>query len=98
MILESFEEQRIHGIYAADVLRDAENMMTRIAQWDLLSADEREREFRKGTASRFFEVPGFQPRMCHNCNYEQWFDYREDPEGACMVCGAWDGQKEVDAA
>jgi hypothetical protein len=97
-MIEPLDAQRVHGIYAASELREAENMMRRIAQWDTFDAMTKEHEFAKGTESKFFEVPGFQPRWCHNCNRDEWFDYREDPEGACMTCGAWDGQIMKEAA
>lgn len=86
-------EQDERGIYAREALREAENMMQRIAQWDLLFPEERAREYAKGAHSVFFEVPGFELRWCANCRADTHFDYREDPEGACGECGAWDGQK-----
>jgi hypothetical protein len=91
-------EQLIAGAYARDVLRDAENMMQRIAQWDLMFEEEKAREFEKGAFSPFFEVPGFEPRWCESCQDETHFDFREDPEGACGKCGAWDGQSTKEAA
>jgi hypothetical protein len=79
---------------AIEALRDAEHMIARLNIWDAMFPEEKEAEFNKGAASAFFEVPGFQPRWCANCAHDQWFDYRDDPEGACMTCGAWDGQKQ----
>jgi hypothetical protein len=91
-------EQDERGVYARAALEDAENVMQRIAQWDLMFEEEKAREFNKGTASPFFEVPGFAPRWCAACQNETHFDYREDPEGACGKCGAWDGQNMKEAA
>ena len=92
MRIESLAAQVAHGMYAREALRDAANMMTLFAQWDTLHAPEKAREYDKGTQSRFFFVPGFQPRYCGACNAETHFDYRDDPEGACGDCGAWDGR------
>jgi hypothetical protein len=96
--MSTLTEQAITGTYAKDALREAENMMQRIAQWDLMFPEERAREYAKGAFSVFFEVPGFEPRWCGACQAETHFDFRDDPEGACGVCGAWDGQQMKGAA
>ncbi|MFT4258014.1 hypothetical protein [Microbacterium sp.] len=86
---DSLTDQVMHGIYARDALRDSENMMARIAQWDTLRPAEKWAEFDKGSSSRFFDVPGFTPAWCDSCKSEVHPDYRNDPEGECPFCHTW---------
>ncbi|WP_217181575.1 hypothetical protein [Streptomyces sp. AC495_CC817] len=87
-MIDSLAAQVAHGQYAASELRAAENMMSLIAQWDLLRFSEKLAESEKGTASRFHQVPGFEPFWCGACLSETYLDFTEDPEGSCMSCGA----------
>lgn len=80
--------QVVAGQYASAALRDAQNMMSLIAQWDLLRYSEKLRESAKGQASRFHEVPGFEPSFCGPCQDWTLLDFTDDPEGACYVCGS----------
>lgn len=80
--------QVAHGLYAQAELADAGRMMSLIAQWDALTYTEKLDESDKGTASRFSQVPGFELRWCAECHSDVLLDYRDDPEGACMVCEA----------
>lgn len=82
-------EQVISGQYAAAELRDAQNMMSLIEQWDNLPYALKLAESDKGTRSQFYSVPGFEPVWCDECASEVLLDYTEDPEGTCMVCGTW---------
>lgn len=86
--IEPLTHQVAHGQYALAALRDAENMMSLIAQWDSLPYSMKLAESDKGTASRFSQVPGFELHWCDECHSEVLLDYRDDPEGACMVCEA----------
>ncbi|WP_406245841.1 hypothetical protein ACI7YT_12435 [Microbacterium sp. M] len=91
MRIPSLSDQVVSGQYAAASLRDAENMMSLIAQWDSLRYSEKLAEidrFEAGGRSRFSEVPGFGLSWCGACVSEVLLDYSEDPEGSCMVCGA----------
>lgn len=86
--IASLSAQVASGQYAAAELRAAENMMSLIQQWDFLRYSEQLRESAKGRASRFRDVPGFDPLWCAPCQDYTLFDYTQDPEGACGVCGA----------
>ena len=97
-MFEPLTHQVAHGQYAAAELRAADNMMSTIAQWDLLRYSEKMHEWEKGARSRFSQVPGFEPRWCGVCLEETFPDYRNDPEGECPVCGAWGGQSQPTAA
>lgn len=85
-MIDSLADQLVHGTYARQALVDAENMMARIARWDLLFDEERARERAKGAESVFWEVPGFEPRYCAECRDYTYHDYREDGEGECETC------------
>lgn len=87
-MIEPLTAQMAAGQYAASELREGENMMALIAQWDTLRYSEKLRESALGEKSRFREVPGFTPVWCGICVAEVLLDYTEDPEGACMSCGA----------
>lgn len=81
-------KQAADGIYAEIALQDAARMMSLIAQWDTLPYALKLAESDKGTASRFSQVPGFELRWCDECASDVLLDYRDDPEGQCMVCEA----------
>lgn len=87
-MIEPLTHQVAHGQYAASELREAANMISLISQWDLLRFSEKLHESAKGTASRFHEVPGFEPVWCGACLSETYLDYTGYPEGECMSCGA----------
>ena len=82
-MIEPLAAQIASGQYAASELREAENMMSLLAQWDSLRPSEKARESDKGSASRFAFVPGFQPAWCGVCLEEVFPDYRDDPDGHC---------------
>lgn len=96
--IEPLTAQVAHGQYALAALRDAENMMSLITQWDSLPYSMKLNEADKGQRSRFAEVPGFEPVWCASCVSEVLLDYRQDPEGQCMVCGEWASHNGPDQA
>lgn len=87
-MIEPLTAQVASGQYAASELREADRMTALIQHWDLLRYSEKLYESAKGRHSRFRDVPGFQPTWCGVCQSEVLLDYTEDPEGACMECGA----------
>ncbi len=91
--MNTLTEQDERGIYAREALQDADIMQAALRAWDELRHSEKLAESEKGTRSRFFFVPGFQPRWCGYCLEDVFPDYREDPEGFCPI-----GQHYLDEA
>lgn len=86
--IPTLKEQQQLGLQATLILREAQDMMNLIAEWDALRYSQKLAESDKGSASRFFHVPGFELVWCGACVSDVLLDYRDDPEGACMVCEA----------
>ena len=81
-------------------IRRADKMIALLAEWDALPYAEKIREvenYEDGVRSRFAEVPGFGFRWCAECHSEVILDYTDDPEGTCMICGAWAADNGPDA-
>lgn len=86
--IPTLKEQQALGLQATLILREAADMMNLIAEWDGLRYSEKLAESDKGSASRFFHVPGFELAWCGACVSDVLLDYSEYPEGQCMVCEA----------
>lgn len=87
-MIEPLTAQVAHGQYAASELREAANMISLIAQWDLLRPSEKAFQFAQDSPenpSRFRDVPGFEPEFCTGCQDDVFADYRNDLRGECPV-------------
>lgn len=82
-MIEPLTLQAARGQRAAEDLRDAENLMSRLAAWDLLRTQEKVAEHAKGAQSRFYGIPGFEPSWCQDCQSEVFLDYTQEPDGDC---------------
>lgn len=85
-MIEPLSLQVARGQRAAADLRDAQNLMSRMAAWDRLTGAEKSHEYdnwASGLGSRFADVPGFEPVACVHCQLDVFADYTADPEGAC---------------
>lgn len=82
-MIEPLTLQMARGKRAAADLQAAENMMARMAAWDLLREQEKVAEYAKGHQSRYADVPGFEPVHCVQCQLDIFPDFTKDPEGLC---------------
>lgn len=84
----TLKEQQKAGLWATLALKEATQMLDAITAWDALTPAEKAREYADHfnpdcAPSRFYEVPGFEPVGCVQCDDDVFPDYREDPEGLC---------------
>jgi hypothetical protein len=84
-MIEPLTLMAARGQRAAADIRDGENLMRRMAAWDLLNAHEKGREYAKGSSSRYADIPGFEPVHCVQCSLDVHPDFTGDPEGLCPV-------------
>ncbi|MBT2484810.1 MULTISPECIES: hypothetical protein [unclassified Microbacterium] len=82
-MIEPLNLQVARGQRAAADLRDAENMMRRMAAWDQLLAQEKAAEYEKGKESRYADLPDFAPVFCVDCRDDVFPDFTKEPDGAC---------------